>query len=469
MPPLSELSLDRRTLLAAYAAGTLSPVDVVDEVYRRIAAAGNDHVWLHLVPHVEARQRADALVRRHAGRPRPPLYGLPYGVKDNIDVAGLPTTAACAAIRRIPEVSATVVERLERVGAILIGKQNLDQFATGLVGIRNPAGYPRNAFDAGYIPGGSSSGSAVAVAKGQVSFSIGSDTGGSGRVPAALNNIVGLKATPGLVSNHGFLWNNLTFDVAPVFALTVDDAFTVLRSIAGHDPRDPFTVDRPSLPARLTGKKHTFRFAQPRQTQLDFFGDSQAAAAFDRSMDTLCRIGGIPVEIDCTPFLQAGELIFDSPFIVERALTYGEIARAHPATIHPAVAAALAAAERYRAEDVFRAIYRLATLQQETHSRLTAVDVLALPTAGTIYRCSEVEADPIRTNATLGRYTCFANPLRLAAVSVPAGLRGDGLPFGLQLLARPFGETALEAIARRFHGAVGGQLGVTSTQLNECG
>lgn len=465
MTDLCSLSLDRNTLLTAYADGAVSPAQLIDEVYRRIAAQGDDQVWLHLIDHQTARERAVRVERQYAGRPKPALYGLPYGVKDNIDVAGLPTTAGCAALRGISGETATVVSKIDEAGAILIGKQNLDQFATGLVGIRNPAGYCRNAFNADYIPGGSSSGSAVAVAKGLVSFSIGSDTGGSGRVPAALNNVVGLKATPGLVSNHGFLCNNRTFDVAPVFALTVPDANAVLGVVAGYDQRDPFSSQRRPLPLSAAQRQGYFRFAVPRERQLEFFGDREAQRLYARALTTLRALGGMIVEIDFAPFIEASKIIFNSPFIVERAITYGAIARQYPAAVHPAVRSALAAAENYSAQDVFHSLYRLSELRQIVQAALADVDVLALPTAATIYRCTEVEADPIRLNANMGYYTYFANPLHLSVVSVPAGIRADGLPFGLSLVAGPWREKTLHHLGQRFHRATGGRLGATATEL----
>lgn len=465
MPDITALSLDCNTLFKAYSDKSVSPVEVIDEVYRRIAAQGDDKVWLHLVPLEQARQRAALVERRYAGRQKPALYGLPYGLKDNIHVAGLPTSAACAGLCEVASESATIVGKLDRAGAILIGKQNLDQFATGLVGIRNPSGYCRNALNADYIPGGSSSGSAVAVAKGLVSFSIGSDTGGSGRVPAALNNIVGLKATPGLVSNYGFLCNNRTFDVAPVFALTVPDANAVLEVIAGYDSLDPFSSRRRLLPLSAAQRQGYFRFAVPRERQLEFFGDRQAEFQYAQALATLRALGGIPVEIDFSPFIEASNTIFNSPFIVERAMTYGPIARLHPTAIHPAVQSALDAAEDYSAQDVFRSLYRLSELRQIAHAMLAEVEFLALPTAGTIYRCADVEADPIRLNANMGYYTYFANPLHLSVVSVPAGIRSDGLAFGLSLVAGPWREKTLHHLGLRFHRATGGRLGATGTSL----
>ena len=467
MSELQTLSLDAATLSRGYREGRFTPVDVVEEVYRRIAARRNDRVWLHLAPRAEALRRAADL--QATGPEGLALYGLPYGVKDNIDVAGWPTTAGCEALRYVPERSAAVVERLDAAGAINLGKQNMDQFATGLVGVRTVGAACHNAIDPRYVPGGSSSGSAVAVAAGLTTFSIGSDTGGSGRVPAAYNNIVGLKPTPGLVSSRGFLYCNRSFDVPPVFALTVDDAYAVLDTIVGADPEDSHSVVRPD--GEHTWGRDTppglFRFAVPHREQLEFFGDTVARRHFDAVVDTLHGLGGTATEIDFEPFLEAGRLVFDSPFIAERWVTYGATLEARPETVHPVVAGAIAKARGYSAAETFAAQYRLKDLQAHTARLLSGVDCLAVPTVGTLYTVAEVEADPLRLNTRMGHYTYFANPLRLAAISVPAGLRSDGLPFGLSLIGPSFSEARLGAIARTVQARLAGRLGATATQFHE--
>jgi len=467
-PPgdLSAQSLDFASLQKQYAKG-LSPTALIEEVYRRLDADKDANIWIHIAPREQALQEARRIEQLAASGQSLPLYGLPFGVKDNIDVAGLPTTAACASLNHIADSSATVVEKLRAAGAILIGKQNMDQFATGLVGIRSPAGYCRNPFDQRYIPGGSSSGSAVAVSVGHVSFSIGSDTGGSGRVPAAFNNIVGLKPTPGLVSTHGFLYNNRSFDVAPILALTTLDAFQVLVVLAGHDERDPFCVAVPLGQDDSGDMSDRFSFGIPAKRHLQFFGDAFAEAQFNAAVEQLLQLGGVPVEIDFSPFLEANELVFNSAFIAERWITYGAIAENHPEDVHPAVLHALQAGQRYTAVDAFNALYRLEQLKQQAYRILDAVKLLVTPTAGTIYRCDEVEADPLRLNSNLGYYTYFANLLRLSAISVPAGFRPDGLPFGICLIAAPFDDERLLYVANRFHHAIGGRLGATRHHLAE--
>ncbi|WP_341674767.1 allophanate hydrolase [Niveibacterium sp. SC-1] len=464
-------SLDFASLQRAYAQG-LSPAQLIREVYGRIAARGEDHVWLHLLPEHRVLEKARALEVRRAAGESLPLYGLPYGVKDNIDVAGLPTTAGCDAFTYVAERSAAVVARLEAAGALLLGKQNLDQFATGLVGIRTVGGHCRNALDARYIPGGSSSGSAVAVAAGLTSFSIGSDTGGSGRVPAALNNIVGLKPAPGRVSSRGFVYCNRSFDVPPVFALTVPDAHAVLEVIAGFDGEDAYSdADAPigDLSLDLAQAAAPFRFAVPRAEQLEFFGDEAARAQFDAALAHLHALGGESVAIDFSPFLEAGRLVFNSALVAERWVSYGVVAESHADRVHPAVLQALRAAGRYSAADAHRAQYRLRELRRETRDLLAGVDVLVTPTAGTIYRVDEVEAEPITRNANMGYYTYFANPLGLATISVPAGLRPDGLAFGLSISAPDYAERRVGELAARFHARIGGTLGATAVRLEDVG
>lgn len=454
------LSFDFPALAAAYRGG-LSPQDVIEEVYRRIDCHRDQHIWTFRIAKERVVEQARRLEQALSGGAVLPLFGLPFGVKDNIDVEGLPTGAGCAAFTYTATRTAHVVARLQAAGAILIGKQNMDQFATGLVGIRSPQGYCRNAFDPDYIPGGSSSGSAVAVASGQVSFSIGSDTGGSGRVPAALNNIVGLKPTPGRVSSDGFLYCNHSFDVPPVFALTAEDAFSVLKVIEGYDARDRYSVTAPD-DAPAAALPRPFRFGLPSEKYLHFFGDALAQDRFEAATDHLRMLGGTAVEIDFEPFVAAGKLVFNSAFIAERWLTYGAIAEAGGPHVDPAVRRAILAAKQYSAADAFAAIYALQDYQRHAWQVLDTVDVLVLPTAPTIYRIDEVEADPAALNANMGYYTYFANPLRLCAISVPGGIRPDGLPFGVCLLAKPFNDKQLLPYAKALHGAIGGKLGATA-------
>ncbi len=331
-------SLDLTSLAPGYADGSLTADSVVRDVLARIARAGDDHVWIARVPDAQILRRAaelDAL--DDAQRARLPLFGVPFAVKDNIDVAGLPTTAACAEFSYIASFSAPVVDLLLGAGAILIGKTNLDQFATGLVGTRSPYGVPRNPFDARYIPGGSSSGSAVAVASGLVSFALGTDTAGSGRVPAGFNNIVGLKPTRGLISARGVVPACRTLDCVSIFALTTADAAQVLKIAAAFDPQDAH-ARRAGRDSALASpqRPEKFRFAVPRAADLVFFGDAAYRAAFARSVDRLIALGGTAVEFDFAPYRETAALLYDGPFVAERLAAIRPFFEKSPEALHPA-------------------------------------------------------------------------------------------------------------------------------------
>ena len=462
------LSLDITTLHAGYRNGSLTPTQVIEEVYRRIEARGDDHVWLSLVPQRVAVERARALETRFPPRSGPdshPLYGLPFSVKDNIHVAGMATSAACPAFTHVADVTATAVDRALDSGAILIGKTNLDQFATGLVGIRCPTGYCRNLFDPDYIPGGSSSGAGVCVGAGLVSFAYGSDTGGSGRVPAALSNVVGFKPTPGVISVAGFVYANRSIDVCPIFALTVDDAYRVFEVVRGFDPGDDYS--RPEagdydVSARNDG---AFRYGVPSAQHLNFFGDTTQAAAYRTAIERLAAMGGTPVEIDFAPFTELGRMLFSSPALAERLVDLESFLEHHLEDLHPTTRTVLSSARCFTATDAYREQYRMQRLKRAVHAQMARCDLLALPTTGTIYRIADVEADPVRLNANNGYYTYFANLAHLCAISVPASFRPDGLPFSICLVAPPLQEGALRGIARRFHASSGLPAGATGAAV----
>ena len=447
-PRLERVSLRATTLRTAYRRGELDPVDVVDEVLRRMAARGDDHVWVQTVGPAALRAQALALHERRADIDSLPLYGLPFGVKDNVDVAGLPTTCGCAGFGRNPGASATAVQRAVDAGALFVGKQTLDQFATGLNGTRTIGGHCLNVFDPNVIPGGSSSGSGVAVAAGLVSFSLGSDTGGSGRVPAAMNNIVGLRPTVGLVSSRGLVYNNPQFDCIPVFAHGVEDAYQVLEALAAFDALDPTSrpdADQIALDAPPVAH---FRFAIP--DQLAWFGDTQSPACFAQAVQRLQALGGELCEIDFSTFIEAGALIFDSAFVAERAASYGEVLERLPDALVPPVAGILRRALQYTAVDAFRAQYRLRELQHRFASQLAGIDVVVTPTVARPFRVDELLASPIERNAEVGHYTYGVGPLDLCALALPAGLRPDGLPFGISLVGRAGADGWLRSLGRRF-------------------
>lgn len=441
--------------------GALSASALVDRVLDKIARWDDPALWITRVEEDAVRARCHQLDAAAMADPglttRLPLFGVPFAVKDNIDVAGMPTTAACPAFAYTPAQSAPVVERLLAAGAVLVGKTNLDQFATGLVGTRSPYGVPRNPFDARFIPGGSSSGSAVAVAAGLVAFALGTDTAGSGRVPAACNNIVGLKPSRGLVSTRGVVPACRSLDCVSVFALTAVDAAAVLDVAAAFDPADPLSRMAPLPEARRCGA--SFRFAAPPARELEFFGDHGAEALFEQAAASLEQAGGVRTETGFAPFRDAGRLLYEGPWVAERLHATERLLNENRRALLPVTRAVIEGGRRYSALDAFRAQYELSALRCHADRALAEVDCLLLPTTGTIYEVGAVAAEPARLNANLGLYTNFANLLDLAAVALPAGFRDNGLPFGISLMAPAFAEGALVELGARFQARSGLPLG----------
>ena len=456
-------SLRITALAELYDRGALTPADVIADIYERIRARSDDHVWIHLVPERNALERAQTL-----SDTRSPLYGIPFAVKDNIDVAGLPTTAGCPAFRYIASRTATVVERLLDAGAILIGKTNLDQFATGLVGTRSPFGIARNPFDARCIPGGSSSGSAVAVSTGLVSFALGTDTAGSGRVPAAFNNIVGLKPTRGFFSTRGVVPACRTLDCVSVFALTCEDAATVATASAAYDSEDPFSRPESSEHAFSIKAPAKFRFGVPEREALQFFGDTDAAALFDHAIDDLRELGGTAVTIDFGPLKEAAGLLYHGPWVAERMAALKSFFDLHSADMHLTTRAVIEGAKRYSAVDTFAALYRLAELKRATEGMWDVIDVLVLPTAGTCFTIEDVLAEPIQRNTELGYYTNFVNLLNLCATAAPTGFCRNGLPFGVTVIAPAARDGFTLDVADRLHRSRNIQMGATGIPVPAC-
>lgn len=443
-------------LLAACRSGALTPTDIVKEVLARVHAysAVDAAVWINLVPTERLLDRA-AELEKQSGADLP-LYGVPFAVKDNIDVAGLPTTAACPAFAYEAAESAEVVQRLEAAGAIVIGKTNLDQFATGLVGMRSPYGQPHCVFSAEHVSGGSSSGSAVAVAAGLVSFALGTDTAGSGRVPAAFNNIVGLKPSRGLLSTHGLVPACESLDCISVFAASAADAWQVEQLAMAVDPRTAYS--RAMAPRRLAGE--TFRFGVLRKKDRFFDGCTANAALYDRAIRQLEKLGGTAVELDFTPLKDTAELLYNGPFVVERLTAIQDFYREHRADMDPTVGTIMDGATKYSATDVFRGIYRQHLLQQVADSMWNNFDVMLLPTAPRLVSRQEVAAQPVAVNSMLGTYTNFVNLLDMAACAVPVGFAPDGLPFGVTFIGPAFTDHDLAALAGRFHAAAHNTSGV---------
>lgn len=461
-------SLQRAVLHRAYRAGSLTPEAVVAQVYERIAARGDDAVWIHLRPRAEALAAARELARRFPGPDLPPLYGLPFAVKDNIDVAGMPTTAACPAFAYVAPVTAPVVERVLAAGALLIGKTNLDQFATGLSGTRSPYGVVRNPHDPEVIAGGSSSGSAVAVAAGLVTFALGTDTAGSGRVPAGLTGTVGVKPSRGLVSSRGIVPACRSLDCASVFALSVADGAAVLAAVAGRDPDDPWSRDLP-LPSAVPEAVDLagLRVGVPavREVARDFDGDTGAAVSFEQAVARFAALGARVVPVDLDPFLEVATLLYDGPWLAERGAALEEFLATRPDGVHPVTRAVLAAADRISGIDVFRGLHALAAARTRTAAVWSALDVLMVPTAPTAPTVERLLADPVGANAMLGRYTNFVNLLDLAALAVPSSMTAVGVPAGVTFLAPAGQDGRLLGIGDAWQRAVDLPLGATGESL----
>jgi allophanate hydrolase len=452
-------------IVEAHRSGAASPEATVARTYARIRAHDDSAIFIVLRDEADALAEAKALAaeRDRARTDRPladrPLFGVPVAIKDNVDVAGLPTTAACPAFAYTPKADATCVARLRRAGAIVIGKTNLDQFATGLVGARTPYGIARNLFDPALIPGGSSTGSAIAVAAGLVPLALGTDTAGSGRVPAGLSNIIGLKPSLGLVSTAGVVPACRTLDCVSVLALTVDDAFAALAAIAGPDAADPYS--RPRRLGSLGALPRGVRLGVPMPGQRLFFGDQASAAAYDAALARFARLGAAIVEFDIEPFYQAARLLYEGPWVAERYLATRALIAAAPQSMHPVTRQIILAGAHRSAADTFAAFYELEELRRVRDHVFGAIDAMALPTVPTVYTVEQVLADPIALNSRLGTYTNFVNLLDLCALSVPASMRADGTPFGVTLIAPAAEDAALAAIGRAFHADTALPLGAT--------
>jgi len=447
------ISLSLGALQQAYRNGSLTPLQVVEQV---VTAIGDDPhtAWIHRVDAASLRSRAQALIDR--GPEGLPLWGLPLAIKDNIDLAGVPTTAACPDYAYTPERSATVVQRLLDAGAIAIGKTNLDQFATGLNGTRSPFGACHNAFNPDYVSGGSSAGSAVSVALGHVSFSLGTDTAGSGRVPAGFNNLVGLKPSLGLLSTHGVVPACRSLDVVSIFALTADDAQQVFAVAHGYDAQDAFS--RPAQPHGFDfGRAAHWRVGVPRADQLQFFGDSAYAQCYADACAHAQALGAELVEIDFAPFQETARLLYEGPWVAERYQAIRAFIDAQPESVFPVTREITLGGAKPLAADAFAAQYRLRALAQRCAAVWSSMDCMLLPTSPTIHSIATMLAEPIARNSDFGIYTNFVNLLDYAAIAVPAGFRPDGLPFGVTFVAPALQDQPLLHLAQRWQHALHGQ------------
>lgn len=458
------LNMTIEVIHKAYREKSLTPEDLIDHLIAKSDQYQQHNIWIsrlsreHIQPYLErlSTYAIDDL----------PLYGIPFAIKDNIDLAGVNTTAACADFSYVPTEHAHVVACLIEAGAIPLGKTNLDQFATGLVGVRSPEpwGICKNSFNTDYISGGSSSGSAVAVALGLVSFSLGTDTAGSGRVPAAFNNIVGLKPSKGLLSTRGVVPACRSLDCVTIFTRTTDDANLVFEVAADFDPDDIYA--RPNQDSNKhnygTIQQPEFHFATPHVDQLNFFGNKDVEEGFKQSIETLKALGGIHKTIDFSPFLTAARLLYEGPWVAERRVATAGVDHR---SMLPVIANILATQKDALADDLFKAQYKLQACYQQVQPDLAEYDFILTPTAGTIYTIEEVLAEPIQLNSNLGYYTNFMNLLDCSAVAVPAGFTGNGLPYGVTLFSRAFSDTRLLSIANAFQQHLKLPLGATQHVL----
>ncbi len=443
-------------LSGLYRSGELTLSLVLDYVSTKIEELRDYNIWITQVPRDQLETYAGAL-----GQTDPaalPLYGIPFAIKDNIDLAGVPTTAGCEAYKYWPAQSATVVERLLSLGAIPIGKTNLDQFATGLVGVRSPYGVCANSFDKRYIAGGSSAGSALAVALGLASFALGTDTAGSGRIPAAFNNLIGVKPTRGLLSNAGVVPACQSLDCVSLFTLNTADAGLLLDKLAAYDEKDSYSRNAGRPPKRYRAR---FRFGVFADDRLDFFGHEGYRGLYHKAVKRLQQIGGEPITLDASPFLRAAQLLYQGPWIAERYGVAEELFTQKPQALLAITASILGAARNYTAVDAFRAQHELQALKRTSDRLLADVDFIVTPTAGTIYTIDEVAAQPVACNVNLGYYTNFMNLLDYAALALPAGFTEAALPGGITIFAEAFSDRQLLAYGARYMQSLDPPMGAT--------
>jgi allophanate hydrolase len=458
----TSLSMTIDDINQAYRQG-LTPEALIEEVYRRIAQVADDGIFILLRDKKSVCTEASQLDKADFQTEGQPLWGIPFVIKDNIDAQGLATTAGCAAWSYVAEQDAFAVAALRRAGALLIGKTNLDQFATGLVGVRSFHPPPLNAIDNSLVPGGSSSGSAVAVAHGLVSFSLGTDTAGSGRVPAALNNIVGLKPTLGTVSASGVVPACRSLDTISVFALTVSDAFAAYQVIASFDAADAWAVES-NVASSLKHAK-PFKVAIPDENSIVFEGDDIQRAAFNQSVEALKAAGADVQQVDFEPFYEVARMLYEGAWVTERFCVLEELLDTNPEAVYPVTRQIVEAGRSLSAADAFRGIYRLKELVRKVEPILEQVDYLCVPTIPAPVSLEQINADPVTPNSMLGTYTNFVNLLNLCAMAMPTGARQDGLPASMTLIGKAGKDADIAALALAIEADIPRKLGATDNDL----
>lgn len=452
---MTDIPLTISDLHQAYQSGT-TPAQIVAQVYAKIDAVADPNIFLYLLDKSEVLAAAEAL---GAYDPAKSLWGVPFAIKDNIDAADKPTTAACPAYEYTADSDAFVVSQLLEAGALLIGKTNLDQFATGLVGVRTPYGAPKNSIDPLIVPGGSSGGSGVAVGHGIVTFSLGTDTAGSGRVPAALNNIVGLKPSLGSLSSTGLVPACRSLDTISVFALNVSDAYTAFLAAAAYDPADSYAraFDLPALSAPAQG----LTIGIPSADTIKFFGDTVQQAAFDATITELKTMGYTIEEINFSPFYAVAEMLYFGAWVAERYVVIEDLLETNPDAVFPVTRQIISAGETLSAGDAFKGIYRLKDLIRQAEPSLSGIDMLCVPTIPTFYSVADLEADPVTPNSNFGTYTNFVNLMDMCGIAVPTPARSDGRPGSVTLLAPAGQDDRVAALASRIEALGQRTLGAT--------
>jgi allophanate hydrolase len=463
------IDMSIKGLQNSFSSNTLTPAGLMQGIREQATTLSEHNIWIHLLTIEEQAPYLEGL--KHKDPQSSPLWGIPFAIKDNIDLANIPTTAGCEAFAYTPGKNSYVVQQLIDAGAIPVGKTNLDQFATGLNGTRSPIGPCRNSFNSDYISGGSSSGSSVAVALGLASFSLGTDTAGSGRVPACFNNLVGVKPSLGLLSSTGLVPACRSLDTISLFAYNADDAHCVLSVAEGFDSADGYSRRNP-----FSNTPRHYGLQQGRLTvgvipaeQLQFFGDAAYAQAYQSTLDALQDDGFDFIDIDYGPFDEVAKLLYEGPWVSERYLATMPLIAEQPEAIFPAVREVISQGKAPLATDLFSAQYRLKELHGQCLKQLARFDILLTPTAGKLFTVDELLEEPILRNSQLGYYTNFMNLLDLAAVSVPTNFTQDGLPFGITLVGNHFSDRKLLSIANRIQQALAlpmGALDLPQPNLN---